>query len=91
MIKKYFMELEDRELKDREAEKIKREIIMSKDDVDKFAEQEMKKIRPIKRNLFDKLIWKNVTRNKPKTIREKLKDKIICCFWNWRRRKKKEN
>ena len=56
MVKKYFIELEDRELKDREAEKIKREIIMSKDDVDKFAEQEMKKIRPIKRNLFDNII-----------------------------------
>ena len=87
MVKKYFMELEDRELKDREEEKIKREIIMAKDDVD---EQEMKKIRPIKQNLFDKLIWKNVTRNKPKIIREKLKDKTICYFWNWRR-KKKEN
>ena len=30
MVKKYFMELEDRELKDREKEKIKREIIMAK-------------------------------------------------------------
>ena len=30
-----------------------REIIMPKDDMDKSEEQEMKKIRPIKRNLFD--------------------------------------
>ena len=44
-------------MKDRE-EKIKREIeelfykfiIVSKDDMDKFEEQEMKKIRPIKKN-----------------------------------------
>ena len=56
MVKKYFMELGDRELKDREEEKIEREIIMAKNDVDKFAEKEMKKIRPIKQNLFDKLI-----------------------------------
>ena len=54
---KDFMESNDRELKYRE-EKLKREteelfykpIIVSKDDMDKFAEQEMKKIRPIKRN-----------------------------------------
>ena len=53
-LEKDFMELKDRELKDRE-EKIKREIeelsykpiIVSKDDMDKFEEQEMKKIRPI--------------------------------------------
>ena len=43
------------ELKDRE-EKIKKEIIISRDDMDKFEEQEMRKIQPIKRNLFDKLI-----------------------------------
>ena len=49
-LEKDFMELKNRELKDRE-ETIKREIegllykliIMSKDDVDKFEEQEMKK------------------------------------------------
>ena len=29
---------------------------MSKDDMDKFEEQEMKKIRPIIRNWFDRLI-----------------------------------
>ena len=51
------MELKDRELKDRK-EEIKREMkelfcqlsIMSKDEMDKFEEEEMKKIRPIKEN-----------------------------------------
>ena len=37
----------------------------------------MKKIRLIVRNRFDKLIKQNVMRNKPKIIRDKLKDKII--------------
>ena len=46
------MELKNRSLKDRE-EKIKREIIISKDDTDKFEEQEMKKMWSIIRNLFD--------------------------------------
>ena len=87
--KKYFMELKDIELKDRK-EKIKTKIIMSKDDIEKFEELEMKKLRPIKRNLFDKLIKQNVMRNKPKiirdklkdqTIRDKLKDKIIRDIW----------
>ena len=81
---KDFMELKDRELKDRE-EKIKREteelfykpIRVSKDDMDKFEEQEMKKIRPIKRNWFDQLIKQNVMGKKPNIIRDKLKDKII--------------
>ena len=58
-LEKYFMELKDIELKDRQ-EKIKREveelffklIIMSKDDMDKSEEQEMKNIRPIK-----KIVW----------------------------------
>ena len=45
--KKYFMELRDTELKDRE-EKIKREIIKPKDDMNMFEKQEMKKIRPIR-------------------------------------------
>ena len=61
------MELRDRKLKDRE-EKIQREILMSKDDMDKSEEQEMKKKRPIKRNLFDKLIKQNVMRSKPKLL-----------------------
>ena len=55
-LEKYFMELKDIELKDRQ-EKIKREveelffklIIMSEDDMDKSEEQEMKNIRPIKK------------------------------------------
>ena len=50
-----FIELKDRELKDREV-KIKREIeelylkpiTVSLDDMDKFEQKEMKKIRPIK-------------------------------------------
>ena len=66
------MESKDRELKDRE-KKIKREaeelfykpIIVSKDDIDKFEEQEMKKIRPIKRNWFDRLIKQNMMGKKP--------------------------
>ena len=70
------MELKDRELKEREG-KIKREIIISKNDMDKFEEQEVKKIRPIIRHLFDKSIKQNMMRSKPKIIRENLKDKII--------------
>ena len=53
-LEKNFMELKGRELKDRK-EKIKKEIeklfneaiIVSKDDMDKFEEQEMKKIRQL--------------------------------------------
>ena len=77
-LEKYFKELKDRELKDRE-EKIKREIeerffkpiVVSKDDMDKFEEQEMKKIRSIKRNWFDWSIKQNVMGKKPKIIRDK--------------------
>ena len=76
--------MKERELKDRE-EKIKREIeelfykpiIVSKDDLDKLEEQEMKKIRPIKRNWFDRLIKQSVKRKKSKIIRDKSKDKIL--------------
>ena len=74
------MELKDRELKDRE-KNIKGEIIIPKNDMDKFEEQGMKKIRSIMRKLFDKLIKQNVMTNKPKIIREKLKDKIIRYIW----------
>ena len=70
------MELKDRELKEREG-KIKREVIISKSDMDKFEEQEVKKIRPMIRHLFDKSIKQNMMRSKPKIIRENLKDKII--------------
>ena len=88
-LEKDFKELKDRELKDRE-EKIKREIeelfykpiIVSKCDMDKFEEQEMKKIRPIKKNWYDWLIKRTMAREKkPKIIRDKLKDKIITNIW----------
>ena len=54
-LEKYFIELKDRELKDKEV-KIKREIeelffkiiVVSIDDMNKFEQKEMKKIRPIK-------------------------------------------
>ena len=74
------MELKDRELKDR-AENIKRVIIISRYDMDKFEEKEMKEIRPIIRNLFDESIKQNVMRNRSKIIRNKLKDKIIRDTW----------
>ena len=74
------MELKNRELKDR-AENIKRVIIISRYDMNKFEEKEMKEIRPIIRNLFDKSIKQNVMRNRSKIIRNKLKDKIIRDTW----------
>ena len=43
--------------------------------MDKFEEQEMKKMRPIVRKCFDRLINKYVIGNKPKIIIDKLKDK----------------
>ena len=96
-LEKDFMELKDRELKDRE-EKIKREIeklfckpiIMSKDDLDKFEKQEMKKIRPIKRNWFDRLIKQGAMRKKSKIIRDKLKDNIINDIWTLLKQKKEK-
>ena len=71
-------------MKDRK-EKNKREIevlfhkpvIFSKDDMDRFEEQEMKKTRTIIRKWFDRLINKIAMEKKPKTIRDKLKDNII--------------
>ena len=62
-LEKNFIKLKDRELKDREV-KIKREIeelffkpiIVCIDDMDKFEEKEMIKIRPIKNTLHDWLI-----------------------------------
>ena len=62
-IEKDFIELNDRELKDREV-KIKREIeelffkpiIVSKDDMDEFEQKEMKKIWSIKNTWYDQLI-----------------------------------
>ena len=55
--------------------------MVSKNDMEKFEEQEMKKIRPIKRNWFDRLIKQNVTGKKPKIIRDKLKDKTVNNIW----------
>ena len=59
-LEKDFIELKDRELKNREV-KIKREIeelffkplIVSLDDMDKFEQKEMKKIRLIKNTWYD--------------------------------------
>ena len=71
-------------MKNRKA-KIKREIgelfhkpiIVSKDDLDKFEKQEMRKIRPIIRNWLHWLIKQNVMGKKPKAIIDILNDKII--------------
>ena len=69
-------------MRDRETEKLfYKPIIVSKDDMDKFEEQEMKKIRPIERNWFDRLIKQNLMGKKPKIIRDKLKYKIINDIW----------
>ena len=75
----FFAVLKGIELKDRKdkIKKFKKSIIVSKEDIDKFEEQEMKKIRPIIKNCFDELIKQNVMGKKPKIIRDKLKDKII--------------
>ena len=62
-LEQYFIELKDRELKDREV-KIEREIeelffkpiIVSIDYMDKFGEKEMKKIRAIKNTWYNSLI-----------------------------------
>ena len=59
-LEKYFMELKDRELKDKEV-KIKREIeeqflkpiVVPIDNMDKFEQKEMKKIRSIKNTWCD--------------------------------------
>ena len=47
---------------------------MFKDDLDKFEEQEIKKIRLVLRNWFDQLIKQNLIQNKPKIIRDKLQE-----------------
>ena len=80
--------MEDIELKHRKG-KIKKEIdklfnkpiIVSKDDMDKFEEHEMKKIRSVVKNWFDRSIKQSVMGNKPEIIRDKLKDKIINGIW----------
>ena len=43
--------------------------------MDEFEEQKMKKIRPIIRKYFHRLINKNVIGKKPEIIRDKLKIK----------------
>ena len=48
---------------------------------DTFEEQEMKKIRLIIRDLFDKSVKQNMMRNKPKVITDKLKDKTFRDIW----------
>ena len=84
-LEKDFMELKDRELKDREV-KIKREIeelffkpiIVSIDDMNKFEQKEMKKIKPIKITWYDWLIDYN-----PGPIRKSIalfKDKVVSLF-----------
>ena len=50
-------------------------------DMDKF-EEEMKKIRPIKKNWYDRLIKQTMAmEKKPIVIIDKLKDKIIRDIW----------
>ena len=83
-LEKDFIELKDREL-------FHKPIIMSKDDMDKFEEQEMKKTRPIRKTWFDRLMKQNVTGKKPKIIRDKLKDKIMIFGIFLKQRKKKQN
>ena len=85
---KDFIQLKDRESKIRK-EKLERDIkglfhkplIVSKDDMDKFEEQIMKKIRPVITKWFDQVINKNVMAKKPKIIRDELKDKIFNDIW----------
>ena len=56
--------------------------MVSKDNMDKFEEQEMKKIRTIKKKWYEWLIKQSMTREKkPKVIRDKLKDKITRDVW----------
>ena len=85
---KDFIQLKDRESKIRK-EKLERDIkglfhkplIVSKDDMDKFEEQIIKKIRPVITKWFDQVINKNVMGKKPKIIRDELKDKIFNDIW----------
>ena len=67
-------------MKDREEEII----------IDTFEEQETKEIRPIIRNQFDKLIKQNVLKNKPKIIRDILKDKIMKDIFDTKTKKEKK-
>ena len=77
-LEKYFTELKDREIE----ELFYKTIIVSKDNMDKFEEQEMKKIRSIKKKICDGLIKGVMTREKKsKMIREKSNDKIVNDIW----------
>ena len=60
---------------------MKKPIIVSKDDLDKFEEHDMKKIRPMIRNWFHQLIKQSVMGKKPIIIIDKLKDKTINDIW----------
>ena len=72
------MNLKDRKLQDR-AEKNRRKIkelfyksvIVLKDDTDRFEEQEIKKIKPIRKTWFDQLIKQSVVKKKSKVVRDK--------------------
>ena len=57
--------------------------------MDKLEGLKIKK-RSIIRKWFDWFINKNVMRKKPKTIREKLKDKIVNDIWTLLETKKEE-
>ena len=79
--------MKNKKIKKRSEKLFHKLIIMSKDDMDKFEEEEMKNIRPIIRNWFDQLIKQNMMGKKPKTIRDRLKDKTN----NDKKRKKMKN
>ena len=71
---------------------IQKKNIVSRDDIDKFQEQEIKKIRSITRNWFDRLFKQNMRKNKPKITRDKLKNKTINDIWTlFETEKEKEN
>ena len=78
----------------REIEELfQKQIIVSKNDMDKFEEQETKKIRPIIRKQFVRFINKNVMGEETKIITDKLKDQIINDIWAFfetKKRRKKE-
>ena len=72
------MNLKDRKLQDR-AEKNRRKIkelfyksvVVLKDDTNRFEEQEIKKIKPIRKTWFDQLIKQSVMKKKSKVVRDK--------------------
>ena len=72
------MNLKDRKLQDR-AEKNRRKIkelfyksvVVLKDDTDRFEEQEIKKIKPIRKTWLDQLIKQSVMKKKSKVVRDK--------------------